>query len=85
MIPLMQQAAREAAASSEPQLQAWARDLQNEVTLLQDDDQRVPFETGLPESAAGMMGPVEERLRQGYSVTVNPVELIFEESWERND
>jgi hypothetical protein len=85
MLPLMQQAARAAASSNDPQVLMWAEDLQAEIRLLQDDPLRVPFAGSVPAALAEAMAPYRTRLEASYSVTVNPVELIFEESWAREE
>ncbi len=85
MLPLMQQAARAAAAADDPVVLAWAEDLQAEVRLMQDDQLRVPFAGAAPTVLAEVIAPFRNRLEASYSVTVNPVELIFEESWAREE
>lgn len=85
MIPLLQQAARTAAESSDPDQLVWAEAMQAEIRVLQDDDQRMPFAGTLPAPLAEVFAPFKESLENSYSITVNPVELIFEESWVREE
>lgn len=82
MTPLIQQAARAAAGSADPQRAAWGQQLQNEARALQDNPQRLPFAEGVPAALAEQLAPYRTRLAAAYSATVNPIELIFEDTWE---
>jgi hypothetical protein len=81
MLPLLQQAARQAAASTDPGTLLWAGILQEEVRAVQDDPRRVPFAGSLPAQAGAGLEPFRQRLEQTFSVAVNPIELIFEGTW----
>jgi len=82
MLPLMQGAARNASASSHPAVLTWAEQLQQEIREMQDDPERLPFAFGLPLQIDRSFELYRARLEANYSVTVNPVELLFEDTWE---
>jgi len=82
MLPLMQGAARSASASSHPAVLTWAEQLQQEIREMQDDPERLPFAFGLPLQIDRSFELYRARLEANYSVTVNPVELLFEDTWE---
>jgi len=82
MLPLMQQAARQASVSSDPAVLVWAEELQREIGAMQDDPLRIPFAGNLPQSVGQVLEPYRGLLETTYSVTVNPIELIFEDTWE---
>lgn len=85
MLPLMQQAARQSSVSSDPAVLIWAEELQQEIQAMQDDPLRIPFAGVLPEAAGQGFEPYRGRLEGTYSVTVNPIELIFEDTWENEE
>lgn len=82
MLPLMQQAAREASTGLSDAERIWADALQMEVARMQDDDSHVPFAGTLPRQVRAHLESYRFHLEQTYSMTVNPVELIFEDTWE---
>ena len=82
MLPLLQKAAREASAAGDASVLVWAEELQQEIQNLQDDPQRIPFTDNLPLHFGETCEPFRSRLEANYSVTVNPVELMFEDTWE---
>lgn len=81
MTPLIRQAAREAAGAADPEIGAWAGLLQQEAGRLADDPLRLPFADGIPPVLAERLEPFRARLEAAYSATVNPIELIFEDTW----
>ncbi len=82
MLPLMQQAAREASSGTSEAELFWAEALQTEIAAMQDDEARVPFAGTLPAEIRQRLEAYRSQLEGSYSVTVNPVELIFEDTWE---
>mgnify|MGYP002064053704 CR=1 FL=1 len=83
MLPLLQQAARQAAASTDAGTLLWAGILQEEVRAVQDDPRRVPFAGSLPAQAGAGLEPFRQRLEQTFSVAVNDDrwEGEFEKAW----
>ena len=82
MLPLLEQLARRAQAGESAEELMWAERLRAEVHALQDDPERLPFADGLPAELVEVFAPYREALAATYNATVNPVELIFEDTWE---
>jgi hypothetical protein len=82
MVPLLQQLARRAGSGSSTEELLWAERLRAEVHALQGDAERMPFGGGLPTEMVEVLAPYREALLATYSPTVNPVELLFEDTWD---
>ncbi len=82
VLPLLKEAAREASTSGDLEQLTWAEQLQAEIRAMGDDTLRVLFADGVPSPLAELLEPYRGRLEAAYSVTVNPVELLFEDTWE---
>ena len=66
----------EAELASDPERSSVWELVSAELTLLETDQTRVPWQDGLPESLAVELEPHRNRLENSYSPATNPFELI---------
>ena len=61
-------------SSSEYQ-KSWKKALEFEITALESDRDRLPWQDGLPKVLTASLNPFRERLEASYSEMLNPVEI----------
>ena len=61
-------------SSSEYQ-KSWKKALEFEITALESDRHRLPWQDGLPKVLTASLNPFRERLEASYSEMLNPVEI----------
>ncbi len=54
---------------------SWRKVLEAEVTALSSDDERLPWQDGLPEILHSSLRPFKDQLAASYNAQVNPLEL----------
>ncbi len=54
---------------------SWMRRLENEISALESDEERIPWQTGVPNEIEISLTPYRERLEASYNAMVNPIEL----------
>ena len=57
---------------------AFRRDLENEIEALEEDQNRLPWEDGLPREIRNSLDPFKSLLQESYNAMLNPFELIPE-------
>jgi hypothetical protein len=69
---------RQAASQAEAVPDPWRRAVLGELSALESDPHRLPWQTGLPPEIAKSLEPYRQELEASYSALVNPLELVFQ-------
>jgi len=59
---------------------SWREQLQAEVTAMDADPSRLPWQNGVPDVIAGSLEPFRAKLEESYSPLCNPIEVGVEEN-----
>jgi hypothetical protein len=66
----------ETEVASDPERSSWWELVSSELTSLESDTTRVPWQDGLPDALASVLEPYRNRLEGSYSRATNPFELL---------
>jgi len=57
----------------------WEKSLEAEISALESDRYRIPWQDGVPDVIAGSLRPFHDRLEDSYNPLTNPLELAIEQ------
>jgi len=77
MLPVMRNIEVPTVLPLDTDLVIWTTELQDQIVQMESDPLHVPWVGHLPTAAAAAFSPHEARLRAGFSLAVNPIELMF--------
>lgn len=79
MLPMLESAERTGMVLEAEEAQKWLIELDIEVAMMQESSMHYPWRGGVPRALADIFRPFRKDLEEQYDISVNPVELIFEE------